>query len=284
MPEIPAFNITDLKLKGFKVHEISGSSNTTHSQGRRDFYKIVLVTSDMTICYGDQTIEMNGTFLFFANPHVPHSVVQHSMERRDYACLFTEAFISGRTRMELLQNSPLFRVDGIPVIRLNREQALFLTGLYQKMLSVHNADYDHKDALLKSCLELIIHEALRIQPQKGPSPKNAATRITYLFMELLERQFPIDNTEEPLRLRTAQGFAGSLAIHVNYLNRSVKEITGKPISVHIAERIAAEAKALLQYTNWSVADIAYGLGFEYPTYFNNYFKRVTGVTPNSFRK
>jgi AraC family transcriptional regulator, transcriptional activator of pobA len=33
-----------------------------------------------------------------------------------------------------------------------------------------------------------------------------------------------------------------------------------------------------------VADIAYGLGFEYPTYFNNYFKRVTGITPKSVRK
>jgi AraC-like DNA-binding protein len=75
-----------------------------------------------------------------------------------------------------------------------------------------------------------------------------------------------------------------LSIHVNYLNRSIKEVTGKPTSVHIAERVAAEAKALLQHTSWSVADIAYSLGFEYPTYFNNYFKRVTGNTPQSIRK
>ena len=90
--------------------------------------------------------------------------------------------------------------------------------------------------------------------------------------------------EEPLRLRTAQDFAESLSVHINYLNRAVKEVTGKPTSVQITERITAEAKALLLYTDWSVADIAYGLGFEYPTYFNNYFKRVTGVTPNSLRK
>jgi AraC-like DNA-binding protein len=64
----------------------------------------------------------------------------------------------------------------------------------------------------------------------------------------------------------------------------VKEVTGKPTSVHISERIVAEAKALLQHTDWSVADIAYGLGFEYPTYFNNYFKRSTGVTPGSYRR
>ena len=103
-------------------------------------------------------------------------------------------------------------------------------------------------------------------------------------MELLERQFPIERSAEPLKLRTAQDFAESLNVHANYLNRSVKEVTGKPTSVHIAERISAEAKALLQHTDWSVADIAYSLGFEYPTYFNNYFKRVTGTTPKALRK
>ncbi|WP_395763159.1 helix-turn-helix domain-containing protein [Elizabethkingia anophelis] len=67
------------------------------------------------------------------------------------------------------------------------------------------------------------------------------------------------------------------------MNRSVKQITGKSTSTHIAERIITEAKALLQYTDWDIATIANTLGFEYPTYFNNYFKRITGSTPSSFR-
>jgi AraC-like DNA-binding protein len=108
--------------------------------------------------------------------------------------------------------------------------------------------------------------------------------MTHLFIDLLERQFPIEHTAEPLRLRTAQDFAAKLAVHINYLNRAVKTVTGKPTSVHIAERIAAEAKALLQHTDWSIADIAYALGFAYPTYFNNFFKRVTGLTPKALRK
>lgn len=273
-----------LKSKGFKVYEVSRSENATHVHARRDYYKIVLVTGDMVISYGDKTIEAKGTFLFFANPHVPHTVTHRSKERKGYACLFTEAFIVNRERTAILQNSPLFRFDGIAVIPVNRQQAAFLTGLYQKMISAHNGDYPYKDALLKNCIELIIHEALNIQPQNGMKEKNAATRITYLFLELLERQFPIDNTNDPLNLRTAQDFAGALSVHVNYLNRSVKTVTGKPTSTHIAERITAEAKALLQHTNWSIADIAYSLGFEYPTYFNNYFKRLTGLAPNSFRK
>jgi AraC-like DNA-binding protein len=283
--ELSAFSTADLRSKGFKVHEISGVVDTSHCHGRRDYYKIVLVTGDLILIYGDQTIEIKDTFLFFANPHVPHTVVHRSKEKKGYGCVFTEAFIAGRERTEILQNSPLFRIGATPVIPVNSEQAAFLTGIFRKMLSVHRGDYDYKNQLLRSCVELIIHEALRMQPtQNGLQQKNAATRITHLFLELLERQFPIESTGDPLRLRAAQDFAGALSVHVNYLNRAVKEVTGKPTSVHIAARIAAEAKALLQHSNWSIADIAYGLGFEYPTYFNNYFKRVTGATPRSFRK
>lgn len=281
---IPAFTDADLKPKGFNVYEITGSVPPPPAHGRRDFYKIVLVTGDMTIHSGGQTIDIDGTFLFFANPHVPHSVIDRSTGEKRYACLFTETFIAGRERTESLHHSPLFRVDATPILPLNSQQAVFMSGLFQKMLEVHQGDYEYKDELVRTCLELLLHEALRLQPtQPGRNHKNAATRITHLFLELLERQFPIETTTKPLRSRTAQDFAQSLSVHVNYLNRAVKEVTGKPTSVHIAERIATEAKALLQHTDWSVADIAYGLGFDYPTYFNNYFKRVTGTTPTSFR-
>ena len=283
--EIPGLNIEDLKLKGFKVHELPASVDITVSHGRRDFYKIGLVTGNMTVYYGDKILEINDTVLFFVNPNVPHSVVRHSKNTTGYACLFTENFITSRELTEILKNSPLIHIDDTPIIPLNNEQVAFMTGIFQKMLVVHSGDYHYKGELIRSCIELIIHEALRIQPSQNVLHfKNAATRINHLFMDLLERQFPIEHTGEPLRLKTAQDFAVGLSVHVNYLNRSVKEVTGKPTSVHIAERITTEAKALLQYTDWSIADIAYALGFNYPTYFNNYFKRMTHTTPKSFRK
>jgi AraC family transcriptional activator of pobA len=53
---------------------------------------------------------------------------------------------------------------------------------------------------------------------------------------------------------------------------------------HIAERVITEAKALLRHTDWSINDIAYALGFEYPSYFNNFFKKHTGTNPKSIRE
>lgn len=73
-------------------------------------------------------------------------------------------------------------------------------------------------------------------------------------------------------------------MHTNYLNRAVKEITGKPTTAHITERIIAEAKALLQHTDWNISEVAYALGFDYPTYFDNFFKKQTGTNPKSLRE
>ena len=274
----------DLKVKGFRVHELNESFGGTVAHGRRDYFKVGLVTGAMTVYSGDQRSELKGTALFFANPRVDHTITVHSGKITGYACMFTEHFITGKEGLAVLKQSPLYQNNDPPMIALNAEQAAFIAGVFRKMIAVHADNYHFKDEVIKHCLELVIHEALRIQPsQNAKSFKNAATRITHLFMDLLERQFPVERTGDTVLLRTAQDFAQHLSVHVNYLNRAVKEITGKPTSVHIAERIAAEAKALLQHTDWSVADIAYTLGFEYPSYFNNYFKRVTGKIPKMFR-
>ena len=152
------------------------------------------------------------------------------------------------------------------------------------MISEQQTDYAYKDDLMRNYINLIIHEALKLQPSEHyDQHRNAASRLTSVFLELLERQFPIESADQPLELKTAQDYARNLSVHVNYLNRALKEVTGKPTTAHISDRIISEAKALLQHTDWNIADIAYALGFEYPTYFNNYFKRMTGTNPKSLR-
>src|SRR5690606_15973998 len=175
-------------------------------------------------------------------------------------------------RTESLLQSPLFKIGGTPIFKLTKEQKASITITFQKMIAEQDTDYAFKDDLIRNYINLIIHEALKMQPSENyAQQKNAAARITAVFLELLERQFPIETVQRPLELKTAQAFAKHLSVHVNYLNSAVKEVTGKPTSTHIAERIINEAKALLQHTDWNIAEIAYALGFEYSTYFNNFF-------------
>jgi AraC family transcriptional activator of pobA len=279
---VSEFN-TDLKLKGFNVFQIESDGTATRTYSRKDFYKICLTTGKSIIHYADKSFEAEGTVLFFGNPHIPYSWETISTSYVGYTCLFSEEFLKS-DRSESLQHSPLFKIDGTPILKITEQQRTFLNTLFQKMMEEQQTDYAHKDDLIRNYINLIIHEALKMQPSKDyTSNNNAQSRITSVFLELLERQFPIETNEKPLELKTAQDYSTVLSLHVNYLNRAVKSTTGKSTTTHISERITREAKALLQHTNWNIAEIAYALGFEYPTYFNNFFKKNTGTNPKSFR-
>lgn len=279
---ISEFN-TELNLKGFNVFQIESDGNATRNYSRKDFYKICLTTGKSIIHYADKSYEAEGTILFFGNPHIPYSWETISTSYVGYTCLFSEDFLK-TVRSESLQNSPLFRIGGTPILNITEPQREFLNTLFQKMIVEQQENYVYKDDLIRNYINLIIHEAIKLQPsQNFDQQKNASSRITSVFLELLERQFPIETNEKSILLKTAKDYAKVLSLHVNYLNRVVKEVTGKSTSTHISMRIITEAKALLHHTDWNVSEIAYSLGFEYPTYFNNFFKKNTGTSPKKFR-
>ena len=116
------------------------------------------------------------------------------------------------------------------------------------------------------------------------APKiSASQRISTMFIELLERQFPIDENHTTIKLRTASDYAKQLNVHVNHLNRAVKEITEKTTSNIIAERILQEAKIMLKHSEWNVSEIANALGFTEVSHFNSFFKNKVQTSPLKYR-
>jgi len=84
-------------------------------------------------------------------------------------------------------------------------------------------------------------------------------------------------------LRTTKDYARELNITPNYLNALCQEFFLKSVSEIIQERVILEAKRMLMHTSLSISEISYNLGFKDNSYFGRYFKKVTGMTPNSFR-
>lgn len=176
------------------------------------------------------------------------------------------------------------KIHDYPVIHINEPQEHIFTDLFVRMLTEMSGEYIHKYEMIRSYIQLIVLEALKVQPNETLfQENNASLRLTSLFIELLERQFPIGSTEHVLELKTPHDFSERLSVHVNHLNHALKEVTGKTTSEHIYKRITAEAIALLKHTEWNVSQIAYCLGFEYPANFNIFFKRQMQCTPKSFR-
>src|SRR3954467_34142 len=198
-----AFN-AELKLKGFKVYEVDDDVYTGHIYSRKDFYKINLTTGRFIFHYADKSLETDDTFLFFGNPNIPYSCEAISTNFSGYTCLFTEEFLKLGERSGSLLQSPLFYPGGTPILKLDEDQKDFIIRVFKRMLAEQENDYAFKDEVIRNYINLIIHEAVKMQPAVNQSKKaNAAERVTAVFLELLERQFPIETTERPLKLRTA---------------------------------------------------------------------------------
>jgi len=258
--------------------------NKYTSYARRDFYKISLILGKGKITYGNQEIEINRNALVFFNRNVPYSWQALSEEQSGYFCLFTDQFLSTINHSATISNCPIKRTDCIPVYFINEEQQEYLLSIFGKMQSDIESNYVHKYDLMRNYVNVLAHEAMKMQPSEVSDVHvNGSAKLSSQFHELLERQFPIESPEHKLKLKTAKDYATRLGVHVNHLNRALKEITGKTTTEHIIDRVLAQSKVMLRHSNWSIAEIAFCLGFEYPAYFNNLFKKQIGTTPKSYR-
>ncbi|HEY0176635.1 MAG TPA: helix-turn-helix domain-containing protein [Pedobacter sp.] len=251
------------------------------SYKRHGFYKLVLILSTGRFCMADREINIDRPALVFFNPTLPYTWEPYLDHEEGWFCVFNDDFIQSRDGKETLLNSPLFRSDGNHLFFLHKNQQRSLISIFKKMKNELNSGYIYKYDLLKDYMKLIIHQGIKMQSADFiHGPANSAAKTTGLFLKLLEEQFL---TEDGLLLKTAADYAHSLYIHTNHLNKSVKQITGKTTTSHIAEKIIREAHSLLLQSKLSIAEIAYKLGFDDPAYFTRFFKKNTGTLPSGFR-
>lgn len=275
--DISQFNV-------FNISDQIRSSSSSPTYIRRDFFKIMLFQGDNIFHYGDKSIPVTGNTLLFFNPHVPYTYDPLQANTKGYFCVFKDEFFKGNLRLNVAE-LPLFLAGNPPVFNLNRKQNTEVKLLFQKITEELNSDYIFKYELIKNYVSELIYLAMKLQPsEKLYEHPDAASRITAVFTELLERQFPIESTDQRFKLRSPKLFADRLSVHINYLNRAIKKTTGRTTTDHIFERLAAEAKALLKHTDWNIAEISYVLGFEDQAHFNNFFKKRTKINPSAFRK
>lgn len=267
----------------FNSADYTGSGAAPLPYSRKDFYKVAFVSGRNRYFFADKTLDVEQHGLFFANPQVPYQCEHLDEQQTGFFCIFTDAFFNSHSSMKPT-DFPLFRPGGQPLICLPDAHVQPVIDLFHKMITELQSDYTYKYDLLRNYTMELIHLGMKLQPVAlSAAHTNAAARISTLFSDLLERQFPIESPRQQVNLRTAFDFATQLSIHVNHLNKALKDATGKSTSEHISDRVLQEAKALLRHTDWNVSEIGYSLGFQEPAHFNNFFKKKTQLTPRTFR-
>lgn len=267
----------------FKLDEFAGPKPKPMPFNRRDYFKISLVQGKSKVHYADKVVNVEKQVMVFSNPQIPYNWERIDEQLTGYFCVFTDTFFH---QFGNLTQYPIFQPNGNHVLQLSDSQIQAVTPIFKRMLEEIDSNYAFKYDLLRNMVFELIHAGLKMQPvqSEGQPQSNASERITGLFMELLERQFPIESPLQRMRLRSASEFAQQLSVHVNHLNRALNECLQKSTSALISERMVQEAKILLRHTNWNVSEIANSLRFEETAHFSNFFKKHTNHSPNSYRK
>jgi AraC-like DNA-binding protein len=243
----------------------------------------MLFQGDNIFHYGNKSIPVTGNTLLFFNPRVPYTYDPLTSGTGGYFCVFKDEFFKENLRLNLGE-LPLFAAGSTPVFGLDEERTHEVKSIFEKISNELDTDYIYKYELIRNYVSELIYLAMKLQPEgNSVEHPDAASRITSVFMELLERQFPIESASRRFGLRSPKVVAERLSIHVNSLNRAIKKTTGRTTTDLIFDRLTAEAKALLRHTDRNIGEISYVLGFEDQAHFNSFFKKQTSMSPSAFR-
>ncbi len=273
------FNVFDTQKFYF-----SGRKKSEMTYNRRLYYKISLIKGKNLLEYADKTVMIEKQGILFSTPQIPYRYMPQDKDQSGFFCVFTKEFLSKSKTGFLIDDLPIYQHNSDFVYQLSDEEYGKMEAVFLKMNTEIASDYAFKYDLLRNYVMELIHAGQKLKPIESAIPTtNAAGRITSLFIELLERQFPIENDTQIIQLKAPLDFATRLGVHINHLNKVLKETTGKKTTEIINGRITEEAKILLKQTQWNVSEIAYSLGFDEVAHFSNFFKKQVSLSPLKFR-
>lgn len=209
--------------------------------------------------------------LVIYNTKTPHKeTASPTNPFRAYFCGIGNLAISGLAEGCLL---PPFMSPILACGKYGKKIESYLSDIFQEVSS-QIFGYDIICDGLVSSIVLLIYRLASSQSQQV-LPTASDKSVSDKMREYIDR-----NYAQNLSL---SDIADVLYLSPNYMATLFKKETGiSPISYLIQKRIS-EAKYLLTYTQKSLTEISFLVGYENPSYFTAIFKKLTGTTPSKFR-
>jgi AraC family transcriptional regulator, transcriptional activator of pobA len=265
----------------FDIQELGNLEENEDMSGklhRHPHIEMIWITKGTAVYYID--LDMNlvkNDELYLVPPGHIHSL-QTTEDTRGFLIAFSKEFVgltAGLSGNGLLHDIVM---DGsnIFLIRNENEKKDLENILFSLLREFRNYSLLRTE-ILSGWLRIFLcylRGFSKVQPLRSDQKRNS--ELLNKFYALLERNF--------LQKKMVTDYASELFISPNYLNEIVKRMSGFTASHHIQQRIVLEAKALAVYSNLSMKEIAYLLGFEDVAYFSKYFKTFSGTNFRDFKR
>ncbi|GAB4091118.1 helix-turn-helix domain-containing protein [Flaviaesturariibacter terrae] len=246
---------------------------------KKDFYFVALVRNagNTKITYDNTSVTELNAFLVFQSPGLLYSFFRDDTASGYLLYFRKECFSFFKPDFET--EFPFFDLMHTNFFRLNGARFQEFAPMFEEVFTAYEGGTDktHRVASLK--LLALLYQlrdfatAFRQWEQGFTSPQQALVKQ---YVQLVNNYY--------LEKRSIDEYAALLHITPNHLSQTVKVATGKNALAFINERIMTEAKSLILYSDYDIAQVAWQLNFSDPANFGKFFKRHSGTTPLEFRR
>ncbi|RZJ47144.1 MAG: AraC family transcriptional regulator [Chryseobacterium sp.] len=248
-----------------------------------DFYNISIKRSFKgKLKYGKNHYDFDDGTMSFIAPNQILSVDNEEDRNRDgWSLLFHPDLIRQYPLGKAIKSYGFFSYTVNEALHLSDEEEKTIEVIIQNIQKEINARLDlFSQDVIVSNLELLLSYCNRFYSRQFLTRKMATNDLLTKFEIKLDHYF---NDNSKLVLPTVEKLATELNVSSHYLSDMLRNITGQNTQQHIHEKLIEKAKEILTSTNFTVGEIAYQLGFEYPQSFSKLFKSKTNLTPSEYR-
>ena len=256
--------------------ERKGAPDVPH---RHDFYTVLLIKK----ANGEHTIDFNafpmsGNEVFFVGPGQVHQIVEKE-KSFGFVFMFSLEFLTrNNVPLNFIEDLNLFNDYGhTPPLPLHQDELEKLTGFCIQMKELYDAPVKFIDQALGSLLQLFLINCNNLCTLSFDNTQNREAGNTILknFKQLVNNKYS--------EWHGTTEYANELNVTPDHLNRVVKSLSGKTAKDYIQSRIVVAAKRLLYFSDESLKEISWELGFSEPANFSAFFKKSTGKSPSEYR-
>ena len=271
----PDFQLPNLYLKYGNSSEIYISHHSPMFNGlehTHDFFEMVYVARGrVTDRIDGNDIHLKKGDICIHNPSAKHMIVSCGSED-----LLLNILISRETFQGFIYHN-IFRDKGLEG---------FFGEILQDSGSPNYIDFHDSDDQTEALVGMLLEEYFN--PEKSELMLNATLLI--LFGNLLRRYHENKKSDEVFEYLNAhladvtlESAAAHFRYHPKYFSVLLKKRTGKSFKKLIVELRLRRAAYYLKYTDMTVEDIAYGVGYNDPSSFYSAFRHRYGITPKAWR-
>ena len=253
------FGFYTIFLKGFKCGLMQyGRSHYDYSEGTLLF----IGPHQLAGTEGDEVIETHPGWILAFHPDL----------------------LIGTPLAHAMRNYTFFSYSSNEALHMSeREKQTIICALQNIQEELNNPIDKHSKHIIVSYIEAFLNLCTRFYDRQFITRELTNKDTLTRFDEYLYNHFESGKATKE-GIPTVSSCADYVHLSPNYFGDLVKKETGHSAQEHIQLFIISKAKEMLFDTNDTVSEIAYKLGFNYPHHLSRMFKKITGLSPNEFRK